>query len=268
MKYDVLTSGYVSMDHIIKIASPLQVGYTSLVTNADNTKIHYGGCGVNIAVALSRLGKKGMPILRVGEVWETNGFKKFLEDAGVPLEGTKVLKDGTTSTCKPDNRYFADQCKKHNVPIVFGMKDDFDAFPVEFLKELLTESTIIFTNEVERAIIEKLFGCDTIEELFKLGKVQILITTLGKDGSICYERTADGIKEHRIGVCKIDKIVDATGTGDAYMSGFLYGYLNGRPTEECLRLGTALSAFVIQAVGCCTNIPMPEALEQKAAELL
>lgn len=176
MKYDVLTSGYVSMDHIIKIASPLQVGYTSLVTNADNTKIHYGGCGVNIAVALSRLGKKGMPILRVGEDWETNGFKKFLEDAGVPLEGTKVLKDETTSTCyllqdnngdhvtvfypgsmdkkyagpipdeffeetrlgvitvasKPDNRYFADQCKKHNVPIVFGMKDDFDAFPVEF----------------------------------------------------------------------------------------------------------------------------------------
>ena len=304
MKYDVLTSGYVSMDHIIKIASPLQVGYTSLVTNADNTKIHYGGCGVNIAVALSRLGKKGMPILRVGEDWETNGFKKFLEDAGVPLEGTKVLKDETTSTCyllqdnngdhvtvfypgsmdkkyagpipdeffeetrlgvitvasKPDNRYFAEQCKKHNVPIVFGMKDDFDAFPVEFLKELLTESTIIFTNEVERAIIEKLFGCDTIEELFKLGKVQILITTLGKDGSICYERTADGIKEHRIGVCKIDKIVDATGTGD--------GYLNGRPTEECLRLGTALSAFVIQAVGCCTNIPTPEALEQKAAELL
>ena len=148
------------------------------------------------------------------------------------------------------------------------MKDDFDAFPVEFLKELLTESTIIFTNEVERAIIEKLFGCGTIEELFQIGKVQILITTLGKDGSICYERTADGIKEHRIGVCKIDKIVDATGTGDAYMSGFLYGYLNGRPTEECLRLGTALSAFVIQAVGCCTNIPTPEELEQKAAELL
>lgn len=54
---------------------------------------------MNIAVALSRLGKKGMPILRVGEDWETNGFKKFLEDAGVPLEGTKVLKDETTSTC-------------------------------------------------------------------------------------------------------------------------------------------------------------------------
>ena len=38
-KYDVLTSGYVSMDHIIKIAEPARVGFTSIVTNADNTKI-------------------------------------------------------------------------------------------------------------------------------------------------------------------------------------------------------------------------------------
>ena len=50
-KYDVLTSGYVSMDHIIKIAEPARVGFTSIVTNADNTKINYGGCGVNIASA-------------------------------------------------------------------------------------------------------------------------------------------------------------------------------------------------------------------------
>lgn len=311
MGYDVLTSGYVSMDHIIKIASPAQVGYTSLVTNADNTVTHYGGCSVNIAVALCRLGRSAMPILRVGPDWEQNGFKKFLEEANVPLEGTKVLPEESTSTCyllqdnnndhitifypgsmdkkyaapipdeffeqtrlgvvtvasKPDNRYFVDQCKKHQVPIVFGMKDDFDAFPVEFLKEILQESTIIFTNEVEREIIERLYGCGTIEKLFEVGKVQLLITTLGKEGSICYERTESGIREHRIGVCHIEKVVDATGSGDAYMSGFLYGYLKGRPVEECCRLGTALSSFVIQTVGCCTNIPDPETLEKKAAEL-
>ena len=311
MKYDVLTSGYVSMDHIIKIATPLQVGYTSLVTNADNTKTYYGGCGVNIAVALSKLGKKGMPILRVGKDWETNGFKNFLKEAGVPLEGTTVLDHESTSTCyllqdnnndhvtvfypgsmdkkyaspipdeffeeaklgvvtvasKPDNRYFVDQCKKHHVPIVFGMKDDFDAFPVEFLKEILSESTIVFTNEVEREIIERLYGCESIDKLFEKGKVQILITTLGKDGSICYERTSEGIREHKVGICKVDHVVDATGAGDAYMSGFLFGYLNGKPVEECLRLGTALSSFVIQKVGGCTNIPAPEKLEAKAEEL-
>lgn len=55
MKVDVLTSGYVSMDHIIKIATPAKVGFTSLVTNKSNSKIFYGGCSVNIAYALCGL---------------------------------------------------------------------------------------------------------------------------------------------------------------------------------------------------------------------
>ena len=52
MKTDVLTSGYVSMDHIIKIDTPARVGFTSLVTNKSNAQIFYGGCSVNIAYAL------------------------------------------------------------------------------------------------------------------------------------------------------------------------------------------------------------------------
>lgn len=311
MKYDVLTSGYVSMDRIIRIATPARIGYTSLVTNADNTKIQYGGCSVNIAAALCRLGRRAMPVLRVGEDWEEIGFKHFLEEAGVPLEATTVLHGEATSTCyllqdnnndhitiyypgsmdkkyaapipaeyfkdagygvvtvasEPDNRYFVERCKEAGVPIVFGMKDDFDAFPEPFLRELLQESKIIFTNEVERAIIEDLFGCETIETLFDIGKVGILVTTLGKEGSICYERTENGVKQHRIGICKVENVVDATGSGDAYISGFLYGYLQGRDVETCCKLGTALASFVIQAVGCCTNIPPAEELEKKAAQL-
>ena len=46
MKTDVLTSGYVSMDHIIKIDTPAKVGFTSLVTNQSNAQIFYGGCSV------------------------------------------------------------------------------------------------------------------------------------------------------------------------------------------------------------------------------
>ena len=65
MKVDVLTSGYVSMDHIIKIATPAKVGFTSLVTNKSNSKIYYGGCSVNIAYALCQLGMKAMPEQRL-----------------------------------------------------------------------------------------------------------------------------------------------------------------------------------------------------------
>ncbi len=313
MKYDAVISGYVSMDHIIKIASPAQTGHTSIVTNADNGKIYYGGCSVNIAVSLCRLNMRAMPILRVGKDYESNGFKQFLEKSRVPLDGVTMIAHETTSACyliqdnhndhitiyypgsmdkkyaapipdtffqntalgiitvasKPDNSYFLEQCKKYNVPVVFGMKDDFDAFPVEFLKEILTESTMIFMNEVEREIIEKLFGCSSIKKLFEIGKAQTIVTTLGKDGSICYTKNDTGsIEEYRIGICEVDCVVDTTGAGDAYMAGFIYGYGRNRSVKECCCLGAALSSFILQGIGCCTNIPDCSRLEEKAMELM
>lgn len=304
MKIDVLTSGYVSMDHIIKIDSPAKVGFTSLVTNKSNAKIFYGGCSVNIAYALSKLGMTSLPVLRVGGDYESNGFKKFLEDGNVPLDGITELPEEATSVCyliqdtnndhitifypgamdgkyagemkdelfedtklgvitvapREDNREFFNKCKKHNVPVVFGMKDDFDAFPEEFLKELLTESKIIFTNEVERAIIEEIYKFSDITELFEIGKVDIIVTTLGKDGSLCYVRTENGIEKKQIGICEVENVVDATGSGDAYMAGFMYGYLNGYEPEACCKLGSCLSYFVLQAEGCCTNMPTEQQL--------
>lgn len=307
---DVLTSGYVSMDHIIKIASPAKVGFTSLVTNKSNARIFYGGCSVNISYALSKLGMVSLPVLRVGGDWEENGFRAFLEEGGVPLDGIKVLPEEATSVCyllqdnnndhitvfypgamdgkyaapmneelfqgtrlgvitvapEKDNREFFSKCRENNVPVVFGMKDDFDAFPEEFLKELLTGSKIIFTNEVEREIIEKIYGFSDITELFGIGEADIIVTTLGKDGSICYIREEDGIRQERIGICPVEQVVDATGSGDAYMTGFMYGYLNGYKPEQCCKLGGTLSSFVLQAEGCCTNVPDKEALLKKFAE--
>lgn len=308
MKTDVLTSGYVSMDHIIKIDTPAKVGFTSLVTNQSNAQVFYGGCSVNIAYALCRLGMCAKPVLRVGGDYESNGFKKFLKEGNVPLDGITELPEEATSVCyliqdnhndhitifypgamdgkyaKPlpdelfedtklgvitvasrqDNEEFFEKCQKHHVPIVFGMKDDFDAFPEEFLKRLLTGSKIIFTNEVEREIIEKIYGFEDITELFDIGEVEIIVTTLGKDGSLCYIREGDIIRQEKIGICKVDHVVDATGSGDAYMAGFIYGYLKGYKAEECCRLGGTLSYFILQAEGCCTNAPTEEQLLEKA----
>ena len=304
MKIDVLTSGYVSMDHIIKINTPAKVGFTSIVSNRSNTEIFYGGCSVNIAYGLSKLGVKAAPVLRVGGDYKSNGFKKFLEDGNVPLDGITELPEEATSVCyllqdnnndhitifykgamdekyakelddklfedaklgvitvasKKDNEEFFAKCKKHKVPVVFGMKDDFEAFPEEFLKQLLTESKIIFTNEVERAIIEKMYGLKDITELFEIGAVDILVTTLGKDGSICYTRTEDGVQKENIAIKKVEKVVDATGSGDAYMAGFIYGYLNKYTSKDCCKLGASLSYHVLQAEGCCTNMPTEEQL--------
>ena len=211
------------MDHIIKIASAARVGFTSIVTNKSNVDIHYGGCSVNIAYALCRLGMRAFPVLRVGEDFESNGFRQFLEEGNVPLCGITKIPEEKTSVCyllqdnnndhitifypgamdeayaapmedgmfegvrlgvitvapRKDNQEFFEKCKKHGIPIAFGMKDDFNAFPEDFLKTLLTESEIIFSNEVERGIIEELLHLKDITELFKVGAAKVIVTTLG-----------------------------------------------------------------------------------------
>ena len=97
--YDVLTSGYVSMDHMLKIQTPARVGYTSIITNRTNTKINYGGCGVNIACDLSRLGMKAMPMIRVGDDYEQIGFAAFLKENGICTDAVKRVPGEITSVC-------------------------------------------------------------------------------------------------------------------------------------------------------------------------
>ncbi len=298
-KYDVITSGYVSMDRIIKVLSPLKVGFTSLVENSDNSKIYYGGCSINIAYELAKLGMKALPYVRVGEDYKDIGFYDFLVEGGVCLDAMTTVPGETTSNCylledsdknhvtvfytgamdgkyaAPmqdeffeqskvgvitvgsycDNLEFYNKCKQHDIPLVFGMKADFDAFPQSFLKELLGYSKIIFANNSERETIEHIFSMTSITELFETGKAEIIIITMGSHGSMCYEKAEKGYTATEIRIAHCDNVVDTTGSGDAYMAGFLYGYLKGFKPNECCNLGSLLSSFIIEKMGCCTNAP-------------
>lgn len=303
MKYDVITSGYVSLDRIIKTKTLVRYGYTSLIENSNNARIYYGGCSTNISYLLAKLGMKALPVIRVGEEdYRETGFYEYLKNAGVCLDAVEIIPDETTSNCYliadannnhitifypgamdkkysgnlkdeffeearlgvltvgayEDNVEFYNKCMKHNVPLVFGMKCDFDAFPEEFFKKVLFSSKIIFTNQGEREEIERMFGLETITELFEKGNAGIIITTLGKNGSVYFQKTEDGIISNKIEAAEFGKVVDTTGSGDAYMAGFLYGYLNGMHVEECCKLGSVLSSFVIETVGCTTNAPVLE----------
>lgn len=48
--------------------------------------------------------------------------------------------------------------------------------------------------------------------------------------------------------------VDATGTGDAFVSGFIYGLLRGDTPDRCLRLGAALGASCVRKLGATTGV--------------
>lgn len=295
----VLTSGYVSMDHMIEISTPARVGYTSVITNSTCAKTYYGGCSVNIAYALSKLGVPAKPILRVGDDWEENGLRAFLESAGVDTDAIRVIpgeatsasyliqdSDGQHICCyypgpmsaeffRPlpdelfdnvalgvvtvaslrDNEEFYEKCRAHGVPIAFGMKADETAFPRGFLGKLLCHSEIVFMNESERRCIERMFGLSSIEGMLS-DEVHTIVTTYGSRGSAWCHRTSSGeIAQDSVGVVPCPRVVDATGGGDAYMSGFIYGWMHGKDLSECCRLGATLSSFVLEAYGCCDSAP-------------
>ena len=95
----VLTSGYISLDHIVKIKSPARVGFTSIIENKTCGDIQFGGCSVNIAYALARLGLPATPILRVGSDYESTGLRAFLEAGGVDTSAVTSVPEERTSQC-------------------------------------------------------------------------------------------------------------------------------------------------------------------------
>jgi len=52
-----------------------------------------------------------------------------------------------------------------------------------------------------------------------------------------------------VSAAPVAKVVDTTGAGDLYASGFLFGLTHGKPLAECARLGGIAAAEVISHVG-------------------
>jgi sugar/nucleoside kinase (ribokinase family) len=59
--------------------------------------------------------------------------------------------------------------------------------------------------------------------------------------------TADGVVE--TAAHPVRRVVDTTGAGDLFASGFLYGLTQGRDLPDCARLATLAAAEVISHVG-------------------
>lgn len=150
------------------------------------------------------------------------------------------------------------------LPMAFSMSHDPTVFDKKNLEPILKYAEILFANEEETTYIEELYGYSSIVELFRLGRARIIVKTLGGRGSLVYEKTADGWRNHLVPVTAAGGTADirAVGAGDAYVAGFLYGLSAGVPVEVCAQYGSTVSSFIIEDEGSVTNAP---ALEQMLA---
>jgi 5-dehydro-2-deoxygluconokinase len=58
------------------------------------------------------------------------------------------------------------------------------------------------------------------------------------------------------------EVLNVLGAGDAFLSGFVYGWLSGKPLVECGRLGNACGALVVSRHGCTPAMPSRAELEE------
>ena len=65
--------------------------------------------------------------------------------------------------------------------------------------------------------------------------------TFGEDGSLAW----DGERFYVGGIEKAE-VVNTVGAGDSFIAGFLYGILNGKSIDECLKKGAEVAASVVQ----------------------
>ncbi len=133
-----------------------------------------------------------------------------------------------------------------------------DRYRAEFL-DLMRSGTvdIVFANRQEAL---SLYETDDFEEaLNKIAKdCKIAAVTMSEDGACIIK----GTERYYVDAIKIGQVVDTTGAGDLFASGFLFGYTQGRTLEDCGKLGCLAAGIVIQQIGPRPMKSLKEAAEQ------
>ncbi len=167
-----------------------------------------------------------------------------------------------------------------SVKISFSPGELYATKGLKTLSPILARTHLLFINESE---IRQLTAEDFIsgaERCLDLG-CQHVVVTLGKGmklalgkgtghravSAICYIRDAENEYVIEPSSQNATKIVDTTGAGDAFATGFLYGLLNGKGLEECGHLGDIVAQFSISKIGAREGLPTLNELYQRYREL-
>lgn len=105
---------------------------------------------------------------------------------------------------------------------------------------------------------------DTVAALgaIRAGTNATIVMKRGPEGCVVFpdtipDRIDDGLVVPGFPV----DVFNVVGAGDGFLSGFLYGWLRGRPLEDCGRFGNACGALVVSRHGCSPASPTKAELD-------
>lgn len=260
-----------------------------------------GGTGGNIAYNLALLGEESLILTSVGR--DFGSYKEFLEEIGLPLDGINQVPEEFTAgayitTDKQANQItgfhmaamsvpcgysfpnldtkkdigiiapaniddmegHAKFYKKNNARYIFDPGQQITILRPEQLHTGISGAMALVSNDYELQLICEILSLN-LEGLLVL--TPVVITTLGGEGSrINY---ANG-KVTEIPACRINRLEDPTGAGDAYRAGLLKGIYSGLGLEDSARLGSACAAFCVEQYGTQEHYYDAETLGQRYEE--
>jgi sugar/nucleoside kinase (ribokinase family) len=122
-----------------------------------------------------------------------------------------------------------------------------------FLELIRNQIDIVFANEAEITSLYQTSDFDSARERAR-GNCEIAVLTRSERGCVIVA----GDSTSTVPAHPVSKVVDATGAGDLFAAGFLYGLTTHRALEHCARLGALAAAEVISHLGARPEVNLAE----------
>jgi sugar/nucleoside kinase (ribokinase family) len=267
----------------------------------DDFETTIAGNALNVAVGTKMLGIKTVIYSEIGDDQNTVEIYKGLRKIGVNTKYLRVNKETSTDvhavivykgertifSYHGDRTYKVKNIPKSKWIYYTSMGDGFDVFQreliehlknskvglafnpgtiqmragVDRLKNILGHTDILFVNKEEG---ERIAGIETedVKELHKklqeLGPKLTVITDADKGAS------ADNSAEYETHeIYSDDKpLLDMTGAGDAFSSGFMSAIIRGKSLKEALSWGIINSGSVIKEIGAIRGLVDKKSMEE------
>ena len=271
----------------------------SVSFTAEDRKIEFGGCATNIAHTVKELGGNPMIYGVAGSDFEN--YKKKIKKNGIDTGNIFENKDKLTATAyilsdksenqittfapgamnefidemnmdnidlsgvsiailSPENHkrtlYVAEELIKRKIPYFFDPGQMTHVFNAEELMYLLENAYGFIANEYEVNLLQKKLFI-TYEVIVR--KVDIFIETYASKGSSL--RTKDTFEF--IQAIAPQKVVDPTGSGDAFRGGVLTALVQGKGPLEACKIGALAATYNIEQLGTQNHKLTPEEFDKR-----
>lgn len=284
----VLVSGSIAYDRIMDFDGlfrehmlPEKLHGLSLSFVVQNVHEDFGGTAGNVAYALALMGEKPTVLGTAGG--DFGRYRDWFGEKGIETEAITVVPEERTAaayimTDRENNQIaafhpganarayerevktegvacaiiaashpgdmiaFAKRYRETELPYFFDAGQQITVLSGDDLRSCIEGAAGIFGNDYELALIAEKTSWSETE---MLAKTPLIVKTLGAKGTLVLTPEV----EREIPAVAAREVVDPTGAGDSYRSGFIAAHLAGCAPEICAKVASTVAVHAVETRG-------------------